>query len=146
MAVWLAGPEAYGAARESVAAQKKSPLENLQGDDPIVVSSALIYMPEWWYGSARLRARIHYLGDLPYAVRQADFLPELSLTVNQPYVPSKIDSYRAFLSAHRRFLLVCGGSSGTEWMKERLLSEGWSVKAMPGNGAAGLYLAEAPGK
>jgi hypothetical protein len=118
-------------------------LGTVPGREPIVVASALTYMPEWWYASAQLRERIHYLADLPFAVRQPDFLPELSLVVNQSCVPSKVDDYRQFVTTHHRFLLYAVGEPRVEWTVNRLLSEGWSLQTIRTSGKAVLYVADA---
>lgn len=123
-----------------------SVLDAAQGREPIVVASALTYMPKWWYASPSLRERLHYLADLPFAVRQTDFLPELSLVANQPFVPSKVDDYRQFLSTHRRFFLYCTGMPRLEWTKERLQAEGWTLHLLRSSGEETLFLAEAPSR
>jgi hypothetical protein len=101
-------------------------------------------MPEWWYASPPLRERLRYLADLPFAVRQSDFLPELSLVANQPFVPSKVDEYRQFLSVHREFLLYCVGEGRLEWTKGRLQAENWTLHLLYRNGTETLFLAQAP--
>jgi 4-amino-4-deoxy-L-arabinose transferase-like glycosyltransferase len=123
-----------------------SVLDAAQGREPIVVASALTYIPKWWYASPPLRERLHYLADLPFAVSQPDFLPELSLVANQPFVPSKVDDYRQFLSTHRRFLLYCTGAPRLEWTKERLQAEGWTLHLLRNSGGETLFLAEAPSR
>ena len=122
-----------------------SVLDGEQGGEPIVVASAFTYMPAWWYASPPLRERLHYLADLPFAVRQPDFLPELGLVAGQPFIPSKVDDYRQFLATHRRFLLYCTGSPRLEWVKERLLAEKWTLYLVRSLGTETLSLAEAPG-
>jgi hypothetical protein len=129
-----------------VGAGPDSALDAAQGHGPIVVASALTYMPAWWYASPALRERLHYLADLPFAVRQPDFLPELSLVADQPFVPSKVDEYRQFLSVHREFLLYCVGSGRLEWTKERLQAEGWALHSLYRNGRETLFLAQAPSR
>lgn len=116
------------------------------GDRPIVVASALAFLPDWWYAPAALRERLHYLADLPFAVRQRDFLPEFSLVVNQPFVPSKVDDYRQFLSEHREFLLYCSGEDQLEWTKDRLRADGWTLQLFSTSGKEALYLAQAPNR
>lgn len=111
---------------------------------PIVVGSALAYLPTWWYAGPELRWRLHYLSDLEYAVRQSDFLPELSLVANQPYVPSKVDAYRAFLAAHAEFLLYCVGDERLNWTKSRLKSEGRTLQLLYQHGDQSLFLVKAP--
>jgi len=125
---------------------QNSVIDAALGQEPIVVASALTYMPEWWYASPSLRQRLHYLADLPFAVQQPDFLPEFSLVVNQPIVPSKVDDYRQFLSVHREFYLYCVGSSRLEWTKERLQNEGWTLHPVYRNGDETLFLAQAPSR
>jgi hypothetical protein len=121
-------------------------LDSLNGSEPIVVAGALNYLPMWWYASPPLRARLHYLADLPYATRQPDFLPELSLVAGQPFIPSPVDDYRQFLSSHTRFLLYCTGASGREWTRERLLSERWGLRVLGAREGEMVFLAEAPGQ
>jgi hypothetical protein len=121
-------------------------LDTAPGSDPIVMASATAYAPEWWYAPASLRERLHYLADVPFAVRQPDFLPELALVVNRSILPSPVDDYRQFLSAHRRFLLHCSGEPRLEWTRERLLAEGWKLTLIRRSGNEKLFLAEAPGR
>jgi mannosyltransferase len=128
----------------SVGPSRNSAHDAAQDKEPIVVASALTYMPMWWYASPPLRERLHYLADLPFAVRQSDFLPELSLVANQPFVPSKVDEYRQFVSVHREFLLYCVGMGRLEWTKERLQREGWTLHLLYRNGQETLFLAQAP--
>jgi 4-amino-4-deoxy-L-arabinose transferase-like glycosyltransferase len=123
---------------------QSSVLDAARGQEPIVVASALAYMPKWWYASPPLRARLHYLADLPFAVRQPDFLPELSLVANQPYVASKVDDYRRFLAVNREFYLYCVGTGRLEWTKERLRAEGWTLHLLASNGQETLSLVQAP--
>jgi len=119
-------------------------LETIPGQEPIVLASALDYMPTWWYASPQLRQRLHYLADLSFAVRQADFLPEYSLVTNQQFIPSKPDDYRSFLSLHRAFLLYSSGTQRLEWNQTRLLSEGWALQTIYKAGKVTLYRAQAP--
>ena len=100
---------------------------------PIVVASADEYPALWWYSPPERRARLHYLSDLSFGVRQRDPLAELTLVAEQPFVPSKVDDYAAFLSAHRRFFLYCTIKAGvecdpgTDWIRSRLLAEGHAL-------------------
>jgi hypothetical protein len=114
------------------------------GTETIVEANALLYLPDWYYGSPGLRGRLHYLADLPFAVRQPDFLPELTLVALSRYTPPKPDDYRQFLSTHRRFLLYCNGSPNLKWVADRLRSEGWALKVVRSSGARKLYQVQAP--
>jgi len=151
--IQLFAPTAAARARSIVTRFTASPadsesasvLDAAQGRDPIVVASALAYMPLWWYSAPRLRERLHYLADLPYAVRQPDFLPELSLDVDQEFLPSKVDDYHEFLTTHTRFLLYCTGRQRLEWTKDRLTTDHWRLHLLRQRGAETLFLAEAPG-
>jgi hypothetical protein len=117
-------------------------LTGAPGTAPIVVASAMAYAPEWWYGSPGLRARLHYLADLPYAVQQPDFLPEFSLVTNQWCVPSKVDDYRQFVSTHDHFLLYSVGAPQLEWVAARLQSEGWWLTVLRTDEHATLYVVD----
>jgi hypothetical protein len=123
-----------------------SVLDAAPGGEPIVVANAVTYLPKWKYASPPLRERLHYLADWPFAVRQADFLPELSLIVTQQFTPSKVDDYRQFLSTHRRFLLYCAGQPSLEWTEGRLRAEGWTLHLLRSSEGETLFLAEAPGR
>ncbi len=95
----------------------------LDGGDPIVFADALQFAPAWWYADPPLRDRVHYLADPPYAVRQPDFIPEIAMVVNRPYLPAKTEDYQEFLAAHRRFLVI-----GRGWIVARLIRDGWAVE------------------
>ena len=94
--------------------------------EPIVVASALEYSPAWWYGGS-LRGRMHYLEDLPYATLHSDTVPEYSLALEHAYTPMHMESYQEFVATHRQFLLYCYGETNLEWIKPRLLQEGWHL-------------------
>jgi len=100
---------------------------------PIVVASPFVYPTLWWYAPPELRERFHYLSDLAFAVRQIDPLPELTLAAEQPFIPSKIEAYRAFLAAHREFYLYCRINGPTQcdpgvtWIKDRLIADGYAL-------------------
>ncbi len=119
-------------------------LERVEGTEPIVVASALSYLPIWWYGSETLRARLHYLADVPYAVRQPAFLAELCVVAERNCVPSKADDFRQFVSSHHSFLLYCIDDPRLEWTKDRLAKEGWILTPIRSGQADTLYRAGAP--
>lgn len=120
-------------------------LDTVRGDEPIVIESALGYMPMWWYSSEELRGRLRYLADLSYAVKQADFLPEVSLVANQACVPSKVDDYAAFVAAHRRFLIYSFDPARLEWTRARVAAAGWKISTIYKGKADALFEAEAAG-
>lgn len=120
-------------------------LESVRGEEPIVVESALGYTPMWWYSSQELRGRLRYLADLRYAVKQPDFLPELSLVANQACVPAKADGYAEFIAAHRRFLIYSFDAARLEWTAARLKAAGWKISTVYRGKTDELFEAEAPG-
>jgi 4-amino-4-deoxy-L-arabinose transferase-like glycosyltransferase len=111
---------------------------------PIVVDSALDYAPDCWYSPPNLRSRLAYLSDRPYAIRQPDFLPEISLTADRPYIPMKVTPYGDFVNRHARFLLLAGSYPRLEWTRDRLLSSGWRSTLVTQDPNSRLYLMEAP--
>jgi len=123
----------------------RSIYEAAPADLPIVIASALTYFPMKWYAPPFLRERLHYLADLQYAVKQPDFLPELSMTINQNLFPVKVDNYRTFIEGNKRFVLYCTGEPRLEWVKQRLLDEGWKLELIEKQGVEELYLATRPG-
>jgi hypothetical protein len=128
-------------------ARAPSVLQSAPAGRPIVVGSPLVYFTLWWESAPTIRERLHYLSDLSFAVKQADPLPELSLIANRPFVPSKVEEYDAFVSAHDEFLLYCrvDGSDncndGMTWVKDRLLADGYSLIEMNKQGSEVLFLA-----
>ncbi len=124
--------------------QDDSFLRTVPGNEPIVIASAMAYGEDYFYATPSLRERLHYLADRSYAVRQRDFLLELSLTADRAYVLSKVDDYRKFLSTYHRFYVYKVGMPDQEWIMNRLLSEGWSLKVISISGDTTLYLAQSP--
>jgi hypothetical protein len=105
----------------------------LQGRDlqePIVVASALQFSPMWWYADRQMRPQLHYLGDLNYARMHSDLIPEYSLALERAYTPMQMDDYRAFVQSHHHFLLYCYGEPRLEWVKERLVRDGWTLSLL----------------
>jgi hypothetical protein len=111
-------------------------------DLPIVVASAYDYAPIWWYAPPALQARLTYLADVPYAIRQQDFLPEISLVTGQPYIPIRVSEYAPFLQSHPHFLLYMTGQARLEWVEPRLVGEGWRLTPASPPGERELLLAE----
>ena len=134
------------AGASSVGLEDETFLRTVPGNEPIVMASAMAYGEDFFYAPPSLRERLHYLADLPYAVRQRDFLSELSLTADQAYVLLKVDDYRKFLSTHNRFYVYKVGMPEQEWIMDRLLSEGWTLKVVSISGDTTLYLAQSPGR
>jgi 4-amino-4-deoxy-L-arabinose transferase-like glycosyltransferase len=112
------------------------------GEQPIVYCNSVRFL-NTWKNAPPLRARLHYLADLPYALTQPDFLAEVSLVVNQPVVPAKVDDYQTFLRTHPTFLLYCGDDP-LSWTKGRLLAAGWTLRPVEQIGVDTLFSAEAP--
>jgi Dolichyl-phosphate-mannose-protein mannosyltransferase len=117
-------------------------LQDATGNLPIVVANAFDYAPEWWYSSPAVRKRLIYLSDESYAVKQRDFLPELSLDLDGAYVPLPTSNYFAFLASHSSFLLLCTGMPRRYWVPLRLLRTGWRLEPLAGSGRDELYLVE----
>ena len=121
-------------------------LGTVPGSELIVMAGAMEFGEDWFYAPPSLRERLHYLSDLSYAVRQSDFLSELSLIADQAYVLPKVDDYRKFVSAHDRFYVYDAGIPEQEWIMNRLLSEGWTLKVVGISGDTRLYLAQNLGR
>jgi hypothetical protein len=119
-------------------------LAQAANDEPIVVSNAFDYLPEWWYASPALRGRLIYLVDVPYALRQPDFLPELSLALDRAYAPMPTADYAGFTGSHAHFLLLCTGETRLNWIAARLSSAGWQLKPIVKAGNDVLYQVDRP--
>jgi hypothetical protein len=114
------------------------------GDEPIVYCNAVQFLNSWQKSAPTLRLRLHYLADLPYALTQSDFLPELSLVVNQPVLPAKVDDYRTFPAAHPAFLLYCGSGTQLNWVRDRLVRAGWILRLLDRVGDYSVFSATTP--
>ncbi|MBV8674714.1 MAG: glycosyltransferase family 39 protein [Acidobacteriaceae bacterium] len=99
-------------------------------DEPIVIANAVRFPPIWWYSDVETRAKLHYLTDLTYAGKQSGLVPEYSLALERDYTPMRLDDYQTFLADHRRFLLYCTGEPYLEWVKQRLMHEGWHLRLL----------------
>lgn len=139
LTLWVEGP-----VPESPGLQSTPLFHSAPEGEPIVIAGAVPFLPTWYYSDPRTRARLHYLSDLSYAVKQPDFIPEYTLTLEQPYGAPKIDPYKIFLASHREFLLYCVGFPRFEWVKDRLIHEGWTLNSIASEGTETLYRVVAP--
>jgi hypothetical protein len=96
-------------------------------NEPIVVANATEFSRLWWYSDGGMRARLHYLTDLSYAGQQSGLVPEYSLMLERAYLPMPLDDYRTWLAGRRDFLLYCSGDAQFEWIKQRLIDDGWRL-------------------
>lgn len=117
-------------------------LRSAPQDEPVVIASALRFFPDRWYASPALRNRMHYLADIPYAVRQPDFYPEYTLVLERPYNGVLLDEYQPFLRTHSRFLVYGNGEPRLEWLMGRLASDGFRLTRLKSEGNQTLYQAE----
>ena len=112
------------------------------GDPPIVVANAFDYLPEWWYASATVRKRMTYLSDVSFAVRQEDFLPELSLVFDNRCTPLPVSDYATFLRDRQQFLLLTSGRPRLVWLPSRLSQAGWRLTPIAKDGGDILYMVD----
>jgi 4-amino-4-deoxy-L-arabinose transferase-like glycosyltransferase len=110
----------------------------------IVVANPFDYAPQWWYSPQSLKPRLTYLSDIPYAVRQSDFLPELSLAANQRFIPLRVTDYAVFLSSHSHFLLLRTGEPRLNWVESRLENAGWRLSLVASSSPDALYRVDRP--
>lgn len=128
----------------AASASAGSLLHRATGRDPIVIPSALEYLQAWQYAAPELRLRLRYLADPNFAVREPDFLPELSLVAARQYLPCKIDDFSQFVFSHHRFYVYAVGMPRIEWTIPRLTSAGWSLRPLARQDHFTLFLAESP--
>jgi 4-amino-4-deoxy-L-arabinose transferase-like glycosyltransferase len=105
-------------------------LRDRDAKEPIVVASALEFSPMWWYADEQTRHQLNYLADLDYARQQSDPLPEYSLSLERSYTPMQMGNYQSFVQSHHHFLLYCYGQPGLEWVKKRLVRDGWRLSLL----------------
>ena len=114
--------------REVRAATGVSPaLARAPADLPIVVANAFDYPPNWWYASPPLRQQMIYLSDPQNAIRQTDFLPELTLLADRADAPMPTASYEDFIAGHSHFLLFGSGATRLNWTYFRLKNTSWKL-------------------
>jgi hypothetical protein len=114
------------------------------GGLPIVVANAFDYAADWWYAPPSLKERLVYLSDVPYAIQQSDFLPELSLVRDQAYIPISTSDYAAFVESHPHFLLLRSGLSSRNWTETRLADSGWRLTPIAKSGVDVLFQVDRP--
>lgn len=119
-------------------------LAQAPADLPVVYANAFDYASGWWYAPAALRSRMTYLSDLPYALHQPDFLPELSLVLDSRWIPIQTSSYVTFLSEHPQFLLLRYQETQAGWLPSRLSEGGWRFQQLARSPSAILYQVSAP--
>ena len=134
----------FGPSDETSGVQSHPIFLSAPAREPIVIADAVIFWPTWWYSDPGTRARLHYLSDLSYAVKQPDFIPEYALTLEQPYGAPKLDNYMEFLGSHQQFLLYCSGIPRLEWVKSRLSNDGWHLIPINSSGKEVLYQVDRP--
>jgi uncharacterized membrane protein (Fun14 family) len=130
-----------GVAREGAVSPllQSVPVQNVPGDLPIVVANAFDYVPFWWYSSTKTRNRLIYLSDVSFAIKQRDFLPELSLVAERDYTPLHIYDYSNFIASHQHFLLLVSGLKRLVWVNSRLAQAGWRLTPIGTAGGDTLY-------
>jgi hypothetical protein len=133
--VWNAQPSADGVS---------DVLLHAPGGLPIVVANAYDYAADWWYAPPSIKQRLVYLADVPYALQQADFLPELSLVRDQAYIPISTSDYIAFVESHPHFLLLRSGLPRRNWTDARLAGSGWRLSTIASSGTDVLYRVDRP--
>jgi hypothetical protein len=135
------GPVWAGVAREQAVSPllQRAPVQSVPGDLPIVVANAFDYVPDWWYSSTEMRDRLIYLSDVSFAVKQRDFLPELSLVAERDYTPLHIYDYSSFIASHQHFLLLVSGLKRLVWINSRLAQAGWRLTPIGTAGGDTLY-------
>jgi hypothetical protein len=88
-----------------------------------------------------LKERIVYLSDVPYALRQSEFVGELTLVADQAYIPLRATNYAAFVESHPHFLLLRSGEPRFNWTYSRLADAGWRLSVIASSGRDSLYRA-----
>lgn len=125
-----------------------SPAETLQKmvrrhpeeDLPVVVSSAIAFVPIWHYADAWLAPRLTILLDPEQAVAHigTDSM-DYDLRALSAYVPMHAVDYRNFSAGHTRFLLYSTGDR-FDWWLARLTEDGHEVRTLENSGRSVLSL------
>lgn len=114
-------------------------LREASGTLPVVMANAEDFAREWWYAPPQWKARITYLVDVSYAVKQPGFLAELSLAADRKYIPLPLSDSASFLSNHKEFLLLASGKEQYIWLPKRLKDDGWILSQIGRSGSDVLY-------
>lgn len=112
---------------------------------PIVIANFSEYPVEWWYAPTAAKQRLVYLSDVQYALKQPDFMGELTLVADEAYIPTPILDYAAFIGGHSRFLLLRTGVTRYNFIESRLTSAGWQLNVIASSGRDVLYRVDQPG-
>jgi hypothetical protein len=128
------------AARAELPSLAVSPLLlHAPGSQPIVVANAYDFTTDWWYVDAGLKQRLAYLYDIPDAVKHSDFIPELSLANDAPYLGLSIVPFSQFTSSQSHFLLLCSGLERLNLTVSRLDPAEWQLTPLAKAGNDTLY-------
>lgn len=139
MVFWYVSP-----VREGANVQSDPLMQFVPAGSPLVIADAVVFAPTWWYSGPEGRSRLHYLADLNYAVKQPDFIPEYSLTLQQQFGAPRIDDYHVFLTNRQEFFLYCFRMPRLEWVKSRLIKDGWRLFPVASIGGHDLFRVEPP--
>lgn len=121
-------------------AQKNALFLSASNSSQIVIADSITFSPTWWYSVPNDRKRVHYLYDLDSALTLNNPTGEFSLWLEQPYGAPHIEEYGGFLASHREFLLYCDAKyANLDWVKPRLLKEGWQLTLLGSEAGNALY-------
>lgn len=123
-----------------LAEQGVSPLlRQAPAGGPIVVANAWDFTADWLYASPELKQRLVYLYDVSWAVRQSDFVPELSLAADKSLLPVPMAEFSPFVAAHPHFLLLCSGLPRLNLAAVHVAQSGWRMTLIAQSGGDALY-------
>jgi 4-amino-4-deoxy-L-arabinose transferase-like glycosyltransferase len=98
-----------------------------QSDLPVVISSGLAYLPMAYYTPTDSDGKLFAIADPHEAATYANTdSVDLALLALQRYFPLRVEDYVGFVSRHKEFLLVAGGS--LEWLPACLVHDGYNLK------------------
>jgi len=113
---------------------------------PIVISDSMDALPYAYYGSPKWSKRTFVLLDPVKArVYGRSDSNDLELEVLKEFVPMQTDTLEDFQELHPRFILYSssGGQYSSDWLPNRLTSEGYQLKILKSVGVSFVYLVDA---
>ena len=129
-----------GVHKPSTVKTLKAPqIAGLGSNEPVVVSDPLEFIKLFHYGPREFVSRMHYLSDVPTAVKMPDFVPELALDELKKWMPVPVEEYKSFVAMHDRFAVYNSSEPTLEWLVAKLVADGERVDLVSQNGGVQIF-------
>lgn len=117
---------------------------------PVVMASALEFLPVWYYADPALRGRLHYIADREARGALPDRIGEITIAAEAAThsLPMTLDKLGPFLDRNPTFLLYCTrDGKASEWLPDELRRRAYTFTTVAtrihGHDPAVLYVVSA---